>query len=415
MEKKVRVISLGDIPDDFDWDNIDDVVFSSAEPPDEMKEITQRINNSHLINQDIHSGPPEEFNKINNETNLSNDRNETFNRQIATKPISTSKKNIVILNEKYSLKDEKESYNALELFNLNIKEIPKLVEPFFQKVGLASLVGTSDTGKSTFLRQLALSIVLQKDTFLNFKLNFTHGKVIYVSTEDGVHSVGNSIKKQITSIKDGQDDLKLLENLKFIFDTDKLFLKLNQLIPKEPVDLIIIDAFTDIFNKELNSNTQVRSFLNHYDNFAKKNNCLIIFLHHTGKRTQHNSPSKDSIIGSQGFEAKMRAVIELKPNKNNAHQKDLWILKSNFLESSFKKNSYQLNFSSDMVFSNSGKRGTTSLKSKSNNIELLNKVLELHKEGNSVRKIEELLKGTKFEISKTGAGKLIKDHKKGGN
>tara|TARA_R110002033_G_C3887591_1_gene238518 strand:+ start:2163 stop:3194 length:1032 start_codon:yes stop_codon:yes gene_type:complete len=316
---------------------------------------------------------------------------------------------------KKTIENNKTSFNAFELYNKEVIELPKLLDPFLQSVGLASIVGESDSGKSTLLRQLCIDIALKKNDFLGFKLNSKHNKVLYVSTEDNPDSISFSIKKQIESIKDLNDELKLLENLKFILDTDKLFLKLNQILSKEPVDLIIIDAFTDIFTKELNSNTQVRTFLNIYDNLAKKNNCLIIFLHHTGKRTQHNSPSKDSIIGSQGFEAKMRAVIEIKPNKNNAHQKDLWILKSNFLEPSIKKNSYLLNFSDDMIFTNSGVRGSMKTTAKSNNLKLKNKVLELHNAGNSFRKIEELLKSTEFEISKTAANNLIKEHKKGGN
>ncbi|WP_159950915.1 AAA family ATPase [Polaribacter septentrionalilitoris] len=416
MTKKIKEINLGDIPEDFDWNDIDDIVFTSARPPKGMEEITQRINNSHIESENLgHIGPPDELKSVTSKINKEYAKNDLFIERIKNNKESTTQKNVILLNEKYSVEDDKDLYNAFELFNLNIKEVPKLVEPFFQQVGLASLVGTSDAGKSTFLRQLALSIVLQKENFLDFKLNITHGKVIYVSTEDGVHSIGNSIKKQIASIKKDKEELSLLKNLKFIFDTDKLYLKLTKLLSKEPADLIVIDAFTDVFTKELNSNTQVRSFLNHYDNLAKKNNCLIIFLHHTGKRTQHNSPTKDSILGSQGFEAKMRSVVELKPNKKNSQQKDLWILKSNFLEASEKKKSYLLNFSSDMVFSNSGNRGSTSIKAKSNNIELLNKVLELHKQGKSYRKIEEELKGTKLEVSKSVANELVKQHKKGGN
>jgi RecA-family ATPase len=77
---------------------------------------------------------------------------------------------------------------------------------------------------------------------------------------------------------------------------------------------------------------------------AKKHKCLILFLHHTGKRTTQHAPNKDSIIGSQGFEAKMR-VLELRPNFSNDFQKDLWGLKSNFLKSKHKRSSYTLEFS----------------------------------------------------------------------
>ena len=64
----------------------------------------------------------------------------------------------------------KKSFNALELFNLETLNIPKLLTPFLQKTGVASLVGTSDTGKSTFLRQLSLNIALKSENFLNFPI-----------------------------------------------------------------------------------------------------------------------------------------------------------------------------------------------------------------------------------------------------
>ena len=40
------------------------------------------------------------------------------------------------------------------LLNQNIKEIPTLLEPLLPKSGLVCLAGSSDTGKSAFLRQL---------------------------------------------------------------------------------------------------------------------------------------------------------------------------------------------------------------------------------------------------------------------
>jgi KaiC/GvpD/RAD55 family RecA-like ATPase len=323
----------------------------------------------------------------------------------------------IINNVKKQIKDisDKTSFNALELFNLNIESVPKLVEPFFQKSGLASLVGTSDTGKSTFLRQLSLAIALKKDDFIGFKLKPKHNKVIYVSTEDGAFSVSHSIRKQVKNITNKDDDLDLIKNLTFLFDTDNLYQRLEDMITENPVDLIVIDAFTDVFTHEINANTQVRKFLNTYDTLAKKNDCLIIFLHHTGKRTQYNKPSKDSIIGSQAFEAKMRVVMEIRSNSKNHNLKDLWVLKSNFLENDQKNQSHILNFSNDLTFSNTGQKGSKSIKSKSNNQELLNKVLELHKAGHPFRKIEEILKGTDFEISKSAANKLVNEHKKGGN
>ena len=306
----------------------------------------------------------------------------------------------------------KKEYTALDLYNLETVKIPKLLDPFFQTVGLASLVGTSDSGKSTFLRQLSLSIVLDLGEFLGYKLNGIHNKVIYVSTEDDSNAVSYSIRKQIESIKIdklSEDDLGNLKNLEFIFDTNELHKNLSDKLKKEPVDLIIIDAFTDVFTKEINANTQVRQFLNSYDVLAKQNNCLIIFLHHIGKRQTKYTPSKDSIIGSQAFEAKMRVVLELRPGKDKKHT-DLWVLKSNFLEKKQKEKSVILEFTDNLIFKNTGIRGGKKVGSKSSNSDMNNKVMELREKGLSLRKIEEELKDTEYKVSKSTVGLIIQNN-----
>ncbi|WP_345275549.1 AAA family ATPase [Litoribaculum gwangyangense] len=320
-----------------------------------------------------------------------------------------------ILNVNNILKGHsfKKSYTALELFNLETENIPKLLEPFLQKSGLATLVGTSDAGKSTFLRQLCLSIVLKSKAFLGFKLNPKHHRVIYVTTEDDYSSVSYSIIKQVNSLKKKIKNLDVsnLSNLEFIFDTENLYENLKTSIEENPVDLIVIDAFTDIYDKEINANTQVRRFLNIYSNLAFQNNCLILFLHHIGKNTQRKTPSKDSIIGSQAFEAKMRVVLELRPNFKNKNFIDLWVLKSNFLESSYKEKGIILERDKNLYFSNTGQTTNNIKDQKKDNKELVEVVIKYHKEGLSYRKIEEKLKGTEFEISKTGIGNIIKQIK----
>jgi len=310
--------------------------------------------------------------------------------------------------------DDKNEINALELYNHKTVKIPKLMEPFLQTVGLAALVGTSDSGKSTFLRQLSLSLVLNQNDFLKYKLNGTHKKVIYVSTEDDSNAISYSIRKQVNSILSGKlikkKDLDLLKNLKFIFDATNLHENLTKKLSEHPVDLVIIDAFTDVFTREINANTQVRQFLNSYDVLAKKNKCLIIFLHHIGKRTTRFNPSKDSIIGSQAFEAKMRSVLELRPSKDGKHT-ELWVLKSNFLEKKWKEKSHILELTKELTFKNTEIKGGLQVNAKNSDPELIKKVLELHKNGLSSRKIEDELKNTPHQVSKSSAALIIKNHK----
>lgn len=301
--------------------------------------------------------------------------------------------------------------SALDLFNKNIDVIPSLLEPFLQKTGLASLVGASDSGKSTFLRQLSVSIAMNLKTFLGFTLNSKHNKVIYVSTEDDKSAISVSIGKQVRYLldKNPEIELKSLENLSFMFETDNLLKELHNKLVKEPVDLIVIDAFTDIFSKELNANTQVRQFLNEYDKLAKKHDCLIIFLHHIGKNTLRSAPNKDSIIGSQAFEAKMRIVLELRPNRHNSVRKDLWVLKGNFLEPKHKNNSHIMEMNDSLIFENTGEKDTKSPIYKKSDPELVEKITEFRVAGLSCRKIEDALKDTKHKTGKSTIAKILNE------
>lgn len=303
--------------------------------------------------------------------------------------------------------------NAFDLYKLEQVDTPKLLDPFLQKVGLASIVGSSDTGKSSFLRQLALSIALGKDEFIGYKLNPETQNVIYVSTEDDKFSTNASLKMQLTELAEGSN-IEDLKHLDFIFNTENLKESLEHILSEKEVDLIIIDAFTDVFNDEINSNTKVRNFLSDYHNIAIKHNCLVVFLHHNGKRTELGTPSKNNIIGSQAFEAKMRSVLEIRQNKSD-DDRLMTLLKCNFLPTSYKQKSHVLSFNENLVFKNTNKEvkvGANKVLKKDNPI-IIEEVLRLSKEENlSSRKIEHKLKGTDLQVSKSVISDMIKNMNK---
>lgn len=392
--------------------------------PEKASEMERQIKeyNSNLLNPELNDIQVEDLHEIPSTLNNSREPKIIDSTIEIVAPIVLKGKNNISKTGKKNVNVSKDAdsifSNAFDLYNKNTVEIPKLLNPFLQKVGLASLVGTSDSGKSTFLRQLSLAIVLKLDTFLGFKIEATTNKVLYVSTEDDANAVSFAIKKQVDYLiidnatdpsEDKIDlDLKLLSNLEFMFETDFLLEKISEKLELEPVDLIVIDAFTDVFTKELNANIQVRQFLNEYDQLAKKHGCLILFLHHIGKNTLRSAPSKDSIIGSQAFEAKMRVVLELRPNRFKSNHKDLWVLKANFLDASFKTKSHEIKMNNDLIFTATGERSEKTQTSKSANPLLKDKVLELKSQGLSYRKIEDALKGTDLEIGKSAIAELVK-------
>jgi RecA-family ATPase len=239
-----------------------------------------------------------------------------------------------------------------KLLLTEIKEIPTLVYPFLQQTGLACLAGSSDTGKSSILRQLAIAIVTGENNFLGFQINAKHRSVIYVSTEDLERETAYLLSRQTQRYKP-----ELLKGLRFVFDIENLYNELDKRLTNKPADLVIIDCFADAYGSDLKDTQRIRTYLHSFQELAQKHECLFLFLHHTGKRTENFEPSKNNLLSGQGFEAKMRLVIELRADPSNPLHRHLCIVKGNYLPASYKKESYVLQFDEqNFVFSNTGER-----------------------------------------------------------
>jgi archaellum biogenesis ATPase FlaH len=243
--------------------------------------------------------------------------------------------------------------SAKYLYNLNVTEIKCLIEPILPSSGVIAIAGASDTGKSAFIRFLSLSIVLRMPDFLGWKINAKYNRVLFVSTEDDMNSTAFLLRKQCTNMG---GDINLLDNLSFLFETDNLINKIDNMLNRTPADMVCVDCFGDLYGNDMNQNNKVRSFLNDFKQLAVKHDCLFFFLHHCGKRTEQFSPSKNNLIGSQGFEASMRLVLELRSDFSGPSMKHLCIVKGNYLPSEYKFDSYDLIFDDNLRFINTGKR-----------------------------------------------------------
>jgi RecA-family ATPase len=240
---------------------------------------------------------------------------------------------------------------ASEMLVREYSETDTLLSPILPRQGVVALVGSSDSGKSSLLRGLAMAIVAGKCDYIGFSLNPRYGRAIYVSTEDDEASLSKLMRMQI--MDDSADNY---EGLHFIFDTDNLLATLELGMQSHRPDVVIVDAFADLYTGPLNENNRVRSFLNSFSQLAVKYNTLIIFLHHTGKRTESLAPSKHNAIGSQGFEAKMRLVMELRPDPERHDIRHLCIVKGNYLSAEYKHDSFELRFTPELNFEATGER-----------------------------------------------------------
>lgn len=241
---------------------------------------------------------------------------------------------------------------AEKLLEMRLDSIPCLIEPIFPKVGLIAMAGSSDTGKSTLMRQLCINIVAGDSTFMGYKINAEHRSALYVSTEDEMNAMASMLTKQNKGLNFTWSSMGKLH---YLFDSSNLLTDIEALLSTYPIDLVVIDAFADIFGKDINQSNQVRSFLTDFSNLANTYKCLFVFIHHTGKASETKTPNKNSILGSQGFEARMRTVVMLIKHPSNANYRYLCIVKGNYLPDHMKNEAQELLFDENMTFSLTGR------------------------------------------------------------
>jgi RecA-family ATPase len=306
---------------------------------------------------------------------------------------------------------EKHYYNVItakEMLENNITEIPMLWGHLLPKQGLALLSGESDTGKSTLMRQLSSAIVSGQDTFLGLGLNSDKQSVIYVCTEDDVTSISARLKMEFDSTNSTDPYL----NFRYIFKEDDIIKQVDEELEENLADCVIIDALGDIFDGDGNSMASVRQFYKPYDKLSKRYGCLFLFVHHN-RKSSGRYPLKTDVSGSQAFEAKPRAVLMLRHGTGSTSNKELSIVKGNFVPAEMKNSDFSLRINENGVFeilaNISPSYGINKSKPDENN-KLVKRIIELSAERHPLREMEEILREEQYNIGRTKIGKIRKEN-----
>lgn len=247
-----------------------------------------------------------------------------------------------IQREQTPVIEDKRRFTAWELMNQPLQEQDCLLDPILPRVGLVSLVGSSDTGKSMLLRQFAIDIVSHRTRFLAWALKANHFSVAMIVTEDGQSDSGYLLNKQASGMPEEYG-----KRLTISFAPENALEEAGFLLSEQKRDVLVVDAWGDVAGIDTKDNGKVRIVLNEWHKLAIKYQCLIIFLHHTGKSTDTRAPSKHNTIGAQSFEAKMRCLVELRKDQNDENRRHFCIVKGNLLSQEYKSQSYVLDFNTD--------------------------------------------------------------------
>lgn len=298
--------------------------------------------------------------------------------------------------------------SAETILEAKIGEFPMLLENILPMYGVVALAGSSDLGKSYFLQQLVGAVATNAKSFLGFKLDVNIPSAIYVSTEDDFYTM-NSRLKNFKKQYEG----KSLKSLRFLFDYDNLAQEISAELTYKRASIVVIDTFSDVFNKAINDSIAVRGFLGEFRSIANQHECLIIFNHHCGKNNDNRPPSKDNLLGSQGFESSMRTVLELRQDLNNPDYRHLCVVKSNHVGKEFKYNSFELDYNFETGFKNTGNRvpfnELSSAKKGYNDPAIKGRIFEMRNAGITIRDIASRLKEDGIPIGKTKVGDIVKE------
>lgn len=221
-------------------------------------------------------------------------------------------------------------YTLKELVEMKVLSIPYLWQDILPKSEVCILTGPSDSNKSTITRQFGYAIINKDETFLGRRLHVNKGRVLIIATEDGQYTTAAIVRKQNAH----NLTQAVQQNLLFHFKPIKDIRELDNILQANPVDLVILDTWTDNFYGDLNSAVSVRANLGAYSQLADKHKCCILCIHHVNKKSEGKDASKQSLVGSQGIESFARVVLDLRRNKVN--KRELKIVKGNYIPDELK-------------------------------------------------------------------------------
>jgi len=244
-------------------------------------------------------------------------------------------------------------YTAQELLALDSTKDRYLLDPILPAIGTAVIVGKPDSGKSQMARQLALCIANGNKTFLSLPLNIQHKKVIFLATEDDRFNTKFLLENQYKGLSFTPN-----KNLTFIFadvlSQDEILHDLEKQLQNNPVDIIIIDCFGDVFKGlDANNNMMMRNTVKPFDCLAKKHNTLVLFIHHINKGAYDSIPDQKHIQGGSGLVQKVRCALQLVNGESN--YKYLTVTKGNYCPREYKEKAMELTFDeSTFTFAETG-------------------------------------------------------------
>lgn len=219
-----------------------------------------------------------------------------------------------------------------------------LVYPIIPRSKISMLAGKSDVGKSMFYIQLCTAIILGRSKFLDMTMEPKYRRALIITTEDDRYDIRFRLSRQLAGIKLNKAQSV---NLKVVDDTTEIVPVLEVELSLKRYDLVVIDAFGDVFEGNINATNDVRRFLTSISMVLNRYQCAALIIHHEGKASTKKGPQKDKILGSSGIEQRCRSVSILSADSKIPGRRTLQVVKGNHISDEEKAKVHRYKFDSE--------------------------------------------------------------------
>lgn len=205
--------------------------------------------------------------------------------------------------------DQFEIVDAEQLMKEPKRENKWLVNNLLHAAGTSLWAGKPKVGKTTLVRQLALSVAQGKE-FLGREA--TKGTVFYLALEED----RDEIKEHLADMGCPEGEPNLLFHVGAIKGNNPIE-ALTAFVEDVQPSLVILDTLAKFTRLEdLNNYAMVIKCLGPITELARKNDCHILFVHHMNKG---QFAGHDKILGSVGITGEVDTIVTMTTDERDRY------------------------------------------------------------------------------------------------
>lgn len=198
-----------------------------------------------------------------------------------------------------------------EFLKQDFPPIEYLVEGILQKEGRTMISASTNTGKSFFLQDIALTIAGGQGKFLD-KFAVRRGRILYLDFEMGNSALKERFKKMCVGAVIDNLFVKYLSGFNLLDKSHQQFLE--KWLSELNVDVLIIDPIGDAWDGNENEKKEVAALTSYLNALKDKFKISLLFSHHWRKLSKDNKRGGEMASGSYKWGAWLEHHITLEGN-----------------------------------------------------------------------------------------------------